>query len=124
MLRKVKVKDQVKEVEMKCKDCDGSGHAGRHKCPVCNGEKIVLKPRDLHFEVEKGMRAGDKVQFKGESEQGFEFYPGDVYLTLHQGPHALFKRQKNDLLVNLDISLKDAILGFDRKLKHLDGHDV
>ena len=70
------------------------------------------------------MRAGDKILFKGESEQGFEFYPGDVYLTLHQAPHALFKRQKNDLLVNLDITLKDAILGFDRKLRHLDGHEV
>jgi DnaJ-related protein SCJ1 len=70
------------------------------------------------------MRAGDKILFKGESEQGFEFYPGDVYLTLHQEPHVLFKRQKNELLVNLEISLKDAILGFDRKLKHLDGHDV
>ena len=70
------------------------------------------------------MRAGDKILFKGESQQGFEFYPGDVYLTLHQHPHNLFKRQKNDLLVNLDISLKDAILGFDRKIKHLDGHEV
>ena len=47
-----------------------------------------------------------------------------MYLTLHQAHHNLFKRQKNDLLVNLDISLKDAILGFDRKIKHLDGHEV
>ena len=51
MVRKVNVKGQVKEVEMKCKECDGSGHAGKQKCPICNGEKIVLKPRDLHFEV-------------------------------------------------------------------------
>lgn len=28
------------------------------------------------------------------------------------------------MLVNLDISLKDAILGFERKIKHLDGHEV
>lgn len=77
---------------MKCKQCDGSGHAGKEKCPICHGEKIVLQPRDLHFEVEKGMREGDKVLFKGESEQGFEFYPGDVYVALKQQPHNLFKR--------------------------------
>lgn len=52
---------------MKCKECDGSGHAGKQKCPVCSGQKIVLKPRDLKYEVEKGMREGDKILFKGES---------------------------------------------------------
>lgn len=109
---------------MKCNKCDGSGHAGKQVCPHCGGEKIVLKPRDLFYEVEKGMRDGDKILFKGESEQGFEFYPGDVYLTLKQHPHPLFKRQKNDLLLNLDVSLKEAILGFDKKIKHLDDHEV
>ena len=58
------------------------------------------------------MTAGDKILFKGESQQGFEFYPGDVYLTLKQHPHSLFRRQKNDLLFNIDITLKEAILGF------------
>jgi DnaJ-class molecular chaperone len=71
MIRKVKVKDTVKEVPMKCNKCDGSGHAGKQVCPHCGGEKIVLKPRDLYYEIEKGMRDGDKVLFKGESEQGF-----------------------------------------------------
>jgi DnaJ-class molecular chaperone len=36
----------------------------------------------------------------------------------------LFKRQKNDLLLNLDVSLKEAILGFDKKIRHLDDREV
>ena len=54
-------------MQMKCKECDGSGKAAKSPCPICRGEKIVMKPRDLVFEVEKGMVGGDKVLFKGES---------------------------------------------------------
>ena len=50
---------------MKCKECQGTGKAGHNKCPICKGEKIVLRPRDLKFDVEKGMVDGDKVMFKG-----------------------------------------------------------
>ena len=54
-------------MEMKCNKCQGSGKAPKSICPVCNGQKITMKPRDLKFEVEKGMVDGDKVMFKGES---------------------------------------------------------
>jgi DnaJ-class molecular chaperone len=37
MLREVKVKDKMKKIEMKCKECEGSGFAGRNKCPICGG---------------------------------------------------------------------------------------
>ena len=70
------------------------------------------------------MRAGDVVQFKGESEQGFDFYPGDVFVKLHEVAHPTLKRDGNDLRTTLDISLKEAILGFERNIKHLDGHNV
>ena len=71
-----------------------------------------MKPRDLKFYVEKGMVDGDKVMFKGESEQGFEFYPGDVIVTLKQETNNLFKRDKNDLKISVPITFKEAILGF------------
>ena len=83
-----------------------------------------MAPRDLKFELEKGMKAGDVVLFKGESEQGFDFYPGDVYVKLNEVPHPTIKRDGNNLKTNIDISLKDAILGFERRIPHLDGHNV
>lgn len=81
----------------------------------------MIKPRDLDFDVEKGMVDGDKIMFKGESEQGLQFYPGDVIVTLKQQQHPYFTRVKNDLKTTVKISLKEAILGFDRKIKQLDG---
>ena len=124
MTRDVKVKGGTRKMEMKCKECGGSGMGSKSKCPVCNGEKIIIAPRDLNFELEKGMKNGDVVLFKGESEQGFDFYPGDVYVKLHQVNHPTFTRDGNDLKCKVDISLKEAILGFERRIPHLDGHNV
>lgn len=70
-----------------------------------------MKHRDLKFDIEKGMVDGEKVVFKGESEQGLDFYPGDVILTLNQRPHPKFKREGNNLRMSMTIELKDAILG-------------
>jgi len=36
---------------MKCKECGGSGFGAKEKCPVCNGQKIIIAPRDLKFEL-------------------------------------------------------------------------
>jgi len=93
-------------------------------CPVCNGQKYNMAPRDLRFELERGMKNGDVVIFKGESEQGLDFYPGDVYVKLNEISHATFKRDGNNLKMKVDISLKEAILGFERRIPHLDDHQV
>ena len=106
MTRDVKVKDGYKKMELKCKKCGGSGFGAKQKCPVCGGEKIIIAPRDLKFEVEKGMKNGDVVLFKGESEQGFDFYPGDVYVKLNQIQHPTFTREGNDLKCKVDLTLK------------------
>jgi len=50
---------------MKCKECGGSGFGSNKKCSVCGGNKINMVARDLHYEVEKGMKGGDVILFKG-----------------------------------------------------------
>lgn len=49
---------------------------------------------------------------------------GDVYITVQEVPHAVFERKGNDLKTVINISLEEALLGFQRTLTHLDGHQV
>ena len=39
-------------------------------------------------------------------------------------PDKIFKREKDNLRYTLEISLKDALLGFEKYITHLDGHQV
>lgn len=107
-----------------CTSCKGTGKGGHGNCPSCGGKKIKMQPRDVPYNVERGMKDGEIVVFKGESEQTLETYPGDVYVTLRQIPHGLFKRRGNNLYTDLTINLEEAILGFTKSLKQLDGRTL
>lgn len=50
--------------------------------------------------------------------------PGHLIFVIDEVPHILFKRQGNDLHSILKISLKEALLGFEKEFIHLDGHQV
>ena len=49
---------------------------------------------------------------------------GNVNIKLIEMPHPLFIRDKNDLKIHLEISLKEALLGFYKYVTHLDGRSV
>merc|ERR1712139_532211 len=49
---------------------------------------------------------------------------GDFQVSVWVKDHHLFKRIGNDLIVVVQVSLFEALLGFQRELVHLDGHVV
>jgi DnaJ-class molecular chaperone len=85
----------------------------------CRNEDVTLT-----LQLERGMRDGDTLTFKGKGEQKPKKIPGDYVLTLRQRKHAVFRRSGLDLHTDMNISLKEALLGFERSIRHMDGRDV
>jgi DnaJ-class molecular chaperone len=50
--------------------------------------------------------------------------PGDVIFKFKQAPHATFRRDGDDLHHDLHISLREALLGYTKTIRHLDGREV
>jgi len=65
---------------------------------------------------------GKQIIFERESEQSPDFMPGDVIFTLKTKNHGTFSRVGNNLYTSLTIELEDALLGFKKRIKHLDDH--
>ena len=61
--------------------------------------------------VEKGMKHGQKITFRGEANQEPGTEPGDVVLVLQQKRHPRFERRGRDLLAKRTIALRDALCG-------------
>ncbi|KAK1381332.1 DnaJ-like protein subfamily A member 1 [Heracleum sosnowskyi] len=59
---------------------------------------------------------------KGNQEPGVT--PGDLIFIVDEKPHAVFKRDGNDLVIHKRISLLDALTGKTIKLATLDGRDL
>lgn len=49
---------------------------------------------------------------------------GNIVLTVQEIKHPVFERKQNDLKIKIDISLREALLGFEKVISHLDGHLV
>ena len=57
-------------------------------------------------------------------EERADVAPGNLLFIINELPHDIFRREKNDLHMTLKISLKEALLGFEKDFEHLDGHKV
>ena len=109
------------QMQQTCPDCGGKGKMFKSKCPHCNGRKVVEKVKELEAVIERGMPDGHQLRFPRASEQSPDTIPGDVILRITTQKHNTYERRQNDLLHSMTISLKDALLGFKKSLKRLDG---
>ena len=77
--------------------------------------------------IPTGAGSGDTVLVEGEGNISPGLLQGDVIFKIHELSHRKFRRDQQDrtlLHVNIDISLKEALLGWSKKIKHLDGSTV
>ncbi|GET89205.1 chaperone protein DNAJ, putative [Leishmania tarentolae] len=114
----------VQQAEQVCPSCQGKGTHVAHMCPVCRGKMVLLGEAVLSVDIEEGLPEGHVLTYELEADQVPGQVPGDVLLTVVSAPHPVFNRSGNDLYANVSITLKEALLGFEKTLKHLDGHDV
>merc|ERR1719491_29163 len=78
----------------------------------------------LDVNVDAGMGNLDIVTYKNHASQKPGHRPGDVIIKFQQAPHKFFKRSGDNLQVSIEISLRDSLLGWERRITHLDGHIV
>jgi DnaJ family protein A protein 2 len=116
----------VQQLQSVCTKCRGQGEVIKEKdrCKKCRGNKVVQEKKVLEIFVDKGMRHKQKIVFTGEGDQEPDVIPGDVIIVLQEAEHARFKRNEADLLVEQEISLFEALCGFEFVLTHLDGRTL
>jgi DnaJ-class molecular chaperone len=89
---------------------------------VASKEKCKEEQTKVVAEIERGMRDGSTISFPRMSEQRPGQIPGDVIMKVVQKEHSRFKRHGNDLHTTIQVSLTQALLGFNYDIPHLDGH--
>ncbi len=71
--------------------------------------------------IPAGVADGQRIRVKGRGGAGANGGPpGDLYVVVHVGGHALFGRSGNDLTVRLPVTFAEAALGADVKVPTLD----
>jgi DnaJ family protein A protein 2 len=112
----------IQRFQTVCPDCNGEGEIIREKdkCKGCNGKKTIVERKVLHVHVDRGVRTGHKIEFRGEGDQTPGVQPGDVIFEIEQKPHPRFQRKDDDLFFHAPIDLVTALAGGQIYIEHLD----
>lgn len=105
-----------------CPDCQGEGEIirERDRCKRCSGKKTVVERKVLHVHVDRGVKSGHKIEFRGEGDQMPGVLAGDVVFEIEQKPHTRFQRKEDDLFYHAEIDLLTALGGGQIYIEHLD----
>jgi molecular chaperone DnaJ len=104
-----------------CDRCEGEGRIVTTPCTTCQGTGRVRVARRLRVTVPAGIDDGSQIRLTGEGEPGSHGGPaGNLYLTVHVQPHRYFRRQGNDLLLDVEINIAQAALGDEVEIPTLD----
>ena len=116
----------ILQSQQTCPDCRGEGYIIKNedKCPTCKGQKVNQESKTLKILLDKGAPDGKRYTFEGESDEMPGYEPGDVIIEIRIKKHPVFERTGADLTMKADISLLEALTGFQLLINHLDGRHV
>ncbi len=109
-------------VQQTCPNCRGQGKTISDPCPDCHGQGRVQEHKTLSVKVPAGVDNGDRIRLGGEGEAGEQGGPsGDLYVQIQVKPHPIFRREENDLMCDMPISIVTATLGGELEVPTLSG---
>jgi molecular chaperone DnaJ len=95
-----------------CSRCGGTGQVVENPCKECGGSGKVRKTVTIAVEVPAGIDNDSVISIKGQGEPGTNGGPnGDLYVVISVEPHKLFKRNGEDLWLEIPITFDQAALG-------------
>jgi molecular chaperone DnaJ len=108
-----------------CPRCGGEGEIVTTPCGECRGQKRVRVTRTISVKVPAGVDNGTQIRLAGEGEPGMYGGPmGNLYVVLSVKPHRYFRRQDNNVILELAINVAQAALGDQVMVPTLDGDEI
>jgi molecular chaperone DnaJ len=104
-----------------CTTCDGSGKVPKEKCTNCKGHGTLRKEGEIHIKIPAGIDNGEMIRMPRQGEAVKGGVAGDLYVKVHVKPHKLFRREGQNLVMDLPVKLTDALLGTAVNIETIDG---
>src|SRR5919198_571758 len=110
------------QMQTACPTCRGAGRIVERPCATCHGSGAERRTRRLQVKVPPGVKDGARIRLPGRGEPGPNGgAPGDLFVRVKVGHHAVFGRRGDDLTVELPISYPEAALGGHVEVPTLNG---
>jgi len=104
-----------------CSKCLSKGSIPSKKCSICKGQGVFIKTEEIDIHVPAGIHNGEIIKLPGSGEAMPGGVSGDLYVKINVAKHSVFRREGENLAMDLNIKLSEALLGSEREIKTLDG---
>jgi len=104
-----------------CDTCNGSGKVPKDKCKICKGAGVLRKQSEITVKVPAGINPGEMIRLTGAGEAISGGQSGDLYIKIHVKADPIFKKEGENLTMDLNVKLSDALLGATYNVQTLDG---
>jgi DnaJ-class molecular chaperone len=89
-----------------------------YRLKVSFDDAVALKPqritladgKTIDLKLPQGLEDGTKIRLGGKGQEG-PGGRGDAIVTIEIAPHRLFRREGNNIRIDLPVTLKEAVLG-------------
>jgi molecular chaperone DnaJ len=105
-----------------CPTCNGSGQQITAKCNSCHGEGVVRGEETITINIPAGVSDGMQLSMSGKGNAAPNGgIPGDLIILIEEIPHETLKREGNNVVYDLHVSIVDAALGYSVEVPTIDG---
>ena len=105
-----------------CPSCSGKGEVISNPCKTCRGRGLERRTIRKVVTIPPGVDNGTQLRLGGEGQPGANGGPnGNLYIEMRVANHQFFRRRQNDILLDLNINIAQAVLGAEIEVPTLDG---
>ena len=99
------------QIQMTCGTCGGAGKS-QPKCTTCSGKGTQREKKQINVSIPAGVDNDTRVRLMNQGDAGQCNGPrGHLFVRLRVDKHPVFKRDNDDIHVDVDVPLHVALLG-------------
>jgi molecular chaperone DnaJ len=107
-----------------CPACRGEGTRIEKPCASCRGEGRRPSRRTLTVRIPGGVETGTRLRLSSEGNAAPRGgVPGDLYVILAVADHEIFRREGDDVVVDMELPYTVFVLGAEVDVPTLDGDE-
>lgn len=105
-----------------CPACHGAGKVITKPCTKCHGSGQTKEKQHINIHLPPGIDDGMRLKMSGYGDAGEGGGPsGDLYVFINLTPNDTFKREGDDVYIDLPITFTEAALGTKKEIPSLLG---
>lgn len=117
----VRMQRSIFMMQQTCPTCRGEGQVIESPCANCRGAGAVQKVSTLNVRIPAGVREGTSLKIAGAGQAALRGGPpGDLYVVIHMAKDPYFTREGDDLYCEEHISVPQAALGTEIRVKTME----